>query len=1054
MALTGALIWWGASPTQAAEMQPSNTVAVLDFTLENSAANVRDRLAGLADFFEVALQKQDVPVLERRNIRLILAERDLQASDSLSVETLSQAKLPAVDYFISGNVAFQGVSEFTLTLSIVRADKNTVESTLTQHGSYPDDWLPAMNALATEVSSRLQIQKSEISNRSEFEMMTWLPEAALPFFEGLDYYSRGDYARAVPWFQASYGKDQHFDLARRWEARAYRKLNLPLLADAMSGPGINNTNLTVDSQRPVAAIVASGNISAAARAAFVEVVAQTGRLQLFEPASIGATAREIDLQLTGQMAASLNERSVWLVVDDLIYLDTPDAQTLVVRQQNLLSGEVVRQVRLRTSDIGEAGCAMLAKAFLDSKSDSAAQNTNAVITDRGDLPEPVREDPPDVAFAKALRLAAANPQSARLWIGLADFYSGETRKLLLERAVSAVATNRQARDASFWLASALWREREMTRRIFYIPTATRLASNPLTNDFARLLQWYPDSYEAKNLVEVTIHGEGSYVDTEIKDGRYLDSVFNHGSGRPPPPVPKPATTHAVGPVAPVAPVVTDEERVAMLNKYLQNGNNARAWLVVNSLVNICDSLYRPQTNPAKQQAELAKQKLLATAAREAQIYATFLADCNPLQAQAARETGEKLLNCVFRRLRLEVIFRLGQIIKENQGLDASINFTMAQMEKFKDDFEFDPVTRQPAEQAQDFYFMLEFNLPNWPHLDPPQCDPNLQYAVFMEELAAQTQDNARPDLSEKIFQGIWQNEALPLKNRLTAECDLAEAEFLQGRSFEALEKLKDVLQQTQGTGLPVARGNLWSSEQVEGLAFGLLRKVRIYAEAGGDICDCCGKVPDEPPQKPANFEEINHRLAQLWKQQIGEAGTNLPPIEQQLLADKDNFFPTILYKLRTGQEVSHTLVFCSDLGTNALPALPVIVQIIQRGEPFQDYNNALYALGALGPAAGCAKPLLILARENADNGNFNYAFERIGPAPRRVLPELAQLLYHKNPAICKEAADAMIETAALDRRPFKDASSEQQVVMIRKWWEDEGGKIDWKDWPKLKPTLN
>jgi len=586
----------------------------------------------------------------------------------------------------------------------------------------------------------------------------------------------------------------------------------------------------------------------------------------------------------------------------------------------------------------------------------------------------------------------------------------------------------------------------MTRRIFYIPTATRLAPNPLTNDFARLLEWYPDSYEAMNLVEVTNHGGGSYVYTEIKDGRYLDSVFNHGSGRPPPPVPKPSTIDAAGPVAPVAPVVTDEERVAILNKYLQNGNNARAWLVVNSLVGVmCDSFYRPQTDPAKQQAELAKQKLLVTAAREAQIYGTFLADCNPLQAQAARETGEKLLNCVFRRLRLEVILRLGQIIKDSQGLEASINFTMAQMEQFKDDFEFDPITRQPAEQAQDFYFILEFQEPNWPHFDPPNYDPNLQYAVVMGDLAEQAQDNARPDLSEKIFQGIWQNEALPLKNRLTAECDLAEAEHLQGRNFEALEKLKEVLQRTQGTGLPVARNNFWTSEQVEGLAFGLLRKVRIYAEAGGDICDCCGKVPDEPPQKPANFDEINRRLAELWKQQIGEEGTNLPPIEQQLLADKDNFFPTILYKLRTGQEVSHTLVFCSDLGTNALPALPVIVQIIQRGEPFQDYNNALYAVGALGPAASCAKPLLILARENDDNGNFNYAFERIGPAPRRVLPELAQLLYHKNPAICKEAADAMIETAALDRRQFKDLSSEQQVVMIRKWWEDEGSKIDWKD---------
>ena len=194
--------------------------------------------------------------------------------------------------------------------------------------------------------------------------------------------------------------------------------------------------------------------------------------------------------------------------------------------------------------------------------------------------------------------------------------------------------------------------------------------------------------------------------------------------------------------------------------------------------------------------------------------------------------------------------------------------------------------------------------------------------------------------------------------------------------------------------------------------------------------------------------EINLKLGQLWKQQIGEAGTNLPPIKDQLLADEENFFPVILYKLRTGQEVSHTLIFCSDLGTNALPALPVIMKIIQRGEPFQDYNNALSALGALGPAAGCAKPLLILARENADNGNFKYALKRIGPAPRQVMPQLAQLLYHKNPEICKLAAHAVIETAGLNQNQFEKNSDEQLVLSVRQWWEEQGVKQAWDSNPQ------
>lgn len=406
----------------------SNNVAVLDFTLEKPVANAGERMAGLEDYFEVALERQDVPVLERRNIRLVLSERDLQTGGLLSVKTLSQAKLPVVDYFIGGSVVFAEARDFTLTLSIIHADKATVESTLTRRGAYPDDWLPAIESLAKEVNQRLQFPKPQQLERSEFEMMTWLPEAALPFFKGLEYYGRGDYASAVPWFRQSYEKDKHFDLARRWEARAYTKLNLLELAEAPSDGKTNATRITSDLKRPVAAVVASDKISAAGRAAFMQALAQSGQFELFDPASIGATAREIDLQLTGQMAAPLDGRSVWLVVDDLIYLDAPDPESLAVRQQNLLSGKVQRQVKIRVPKSDENFYSGLEKTFLESKPAAFAQEIGADKTGQSDLPEPTRQDSGEVAMAKALRLAAANPQSARLWIGLADFYRARPEK--------------------------------------------------------------------------------------------------------------------------------------------------------------------------------------------------------------------------------------------------------------------------------------------------------------------------------------------------------------------------------------------------------------------------------------------------------------------------------------------------------------------------------------------------------------------------------------------------------------------------------------------------
>jgi hypothetical protein len=1012
----------------------SNAVAVLDFTVENPAADTGDWTVGVADYVEMALEKQNVPVLERRNIRLVLGERDLQTQGLLSATTLSQAKLPPVNFFISGNIDRPDPNEFVITISIIRADKATVEASLTRRGAYPEDWLPAIESLAKEVGEHLQILKPQQPNRSEFEMMTWLPEAALSFFKGLEYYGRGDYASAVPWFRQSYEKDKHFELARQWEARAYTKLNLLELAEALSDGKTNETRITSDLKRPVAAVVASEKISAAGRASFLQALAESGQFELFDPASIGATAREIDLQLTGQMAAPLAGRSVWLVVDDLIYLDAPDSETLTVRQQNLLSGEIQRQVKIRASKSDENFYSGLAKTFLESKPAVSVQKIGAGKMDPSDLPEPTRQDSGEVAMAKALRLAVANPQSARLWIGLADFYQGETRKMLLENAVSDIEINHQSPDAAFWLASALWREREMTRRIFYIPTATRLAPNPLTNDFARLLQWYPDSYEAKNLVEVTNHGYGSYyVYTEIKDRRYLDSVFDYGSRLRPPPAPKPSKTEPVIQASQPVYVVTDEERLARLNDYLNQNRPAPAWQLANSL--------RTSKDPAiRAQVGVIHSNLLQAIVRERDQFKEFTAAVAAKQSQKILELGRSLLNCVDRRQRAVVIENYGEVIQQQNGVPAQLSFFFEAAQQYRKDFlldSADPVKEVPANENIEYEVLENSTL-----VSPVIYGKDYGYEPLMGKVAEMTHNLPASDLTMDILNYIRNDISLPLEKRLTAAYDLAMVEQAQGRNFEALDLLEDVLRQSEGTDMPLRRNNMWS-QSIESVAFDALRKIRIYADANVDVSDCCGKVSDVPPQNPANYEEMNRLLEQLWKQHVGEAGTTNPPIEQQLLARKEEVFPTILYKLQADQEVSHMLFFCSNLGTNALPALPATMQIIQRGERVEDYYNAFLVVGSLGRLAACAKPLLILAKENSDNGNISYALKRIGPAPRRVMPQLAQLLYHKNPEICKMAARAVIETAGLDQNQFAKISDEQLVLSVRQWWEEKGVKQEW-----------
>jgi hypothetical protein len=54
--LTLTVVWLliGANSARAADVQVSNTVAVLDFTVEKPAADTGDWAAGLEDYFELA----------------------------------------------------------------------------------------------------------------------------------------------------------------------------------------------------------------------------------------------------------------------------------------------------------------------------------------------------------------------------------------------------------------------------------------------------------------------------------------------------------------------------------------------------------------------------------------------------------------------------------------------------------------------------------------------------------------------------------------------------------------------------------------------------------------------------------------------------------------------------------------------------------------------------------------------------------------------------------------------------------------------------------------
>jgi hypothetical protein len=381
-----------------------------------------------------------------------------------------------------------------------------------------------------------------------------------------------------------------------------------------------------------------------------------------------------------------------------------------------------------------------------------------------------------------------------------------------------------------------------------------------------------------------------------------------------------------------------------------------------------------------------------------------------------------------------------------KDVEAYFQFVFEQTEQYKEDFDLDPVTGSPVTVILDFDPQLtpDYTLPGAPlrAFRWTTRATDLEYARLMGDLAEAMQKECRPDLAAKVFDAIRHNTALPSRNRLTAACDLAGAQYQAGRPFEALELLKELLQQTEGADVPIAHGYSWSSGQVEGAAFDLLRKIRLYTDDGTDFTKCCGEPVPVPAPDPALAAEMNQLFNQLWEDfKAGTAGNQT--VREKLLAQKDRVMPVLLYKLWKGEDAQQLTVFCSEMGTNAAAAVPYLPRYVCYTGDFPQVNNALNAFGGIGKPAACATPLLILAAEGTTSVfNAEASLRRIGPAPKSVMPYLARLLHHPNPGVCNRAAKAIIASAGLADRRFP----QQNVVeSVSKWWDEEGSKQDWRD---------
>ncbi|HEX7470919.1 MAG TPA: hypothetical protein VF437_09360, partial [Verrucomicrobiae bacterium] len=239
-----------------AQTNQSLRVAVLDSVMTGEAS------VGLADFIEAGLQREGVETYDRNFLRLLLAERGLSKSGIMDMNAARLAQLPTVEMFVRGEVRLTGTNGFALTLEAVRAADAVTAVSLNASGKYPQDWLPALERLLKEMSGRLRETQAGGGKSTPGRSITWMPEASLWFFRGLDCYANADYAQAVVAFGKARRWESHFRLAWLWESRSYQRAGFPAQARRVLEAGqLADKPIGQAIERPVLAIVAGQGVS-------------------------------------------------------------------------------------------------------------------------------------------------------------------------------------------------------------------------------------------------------------------------------------------------------------------------------------------------------------------------------------------------------------------------------------------------------------------------------------------------------------------------------------------------------------------------------------------------------------------------------------------------------------------------------------------------------------------------------------------------------------------------------------------------------------------------
>jgi tetratricopeptide (TPR) repeat protein len=999
----------------------ASNVAVLD------SPGTNELNIGLADFIEAGLQKEGVATYDRSFVRVWLGERELSRSGVVDFKTVHQAQLPAVNLFVRGEVHSTSTNQFSLTLEAVRAVDATVAISLQADGRYPQEWLPTLERLVKEMSARLRETQLSAGKLPPGRAITWMPEASLWFFRGMDCYASGDYAQAVIAFGKARRWEQHFRLAWLWEARSYQRMGFAAAARRVLEAGhLSDQPIGQAVLHPVFVVVAGNGISRDEKEEFSRQLASAGQISVLDPRWIGASAREVDLQFTGEMAARTEAGNAWLVVDQLVFLERISlASGQIVfhaRQQNGLTGEMELQAE---APITTNGLDKLAQKILAQK--ESDRRPDAPVPSAGAAPNILPVNSAEVELSRCLDRARRNPADVRALLAVADacqswemdkqFYNGQlergvewrVREEFLAQAVEAIRKNPAQKDAAFWLASALWRQRYTPEYGIWAGSAS---GTPLREQMQPLLTLFPQSADATNLAETVSENIMHNRRSLPADKRYL---------QPPFPPEKSLTADASNTNA----AAVGEARLAEFRSDVAQKRLGRAGLLfwqLPSAEHSQDQVFQDELH-----------SFMKLMQQDQEAHDVFMNKLVAVQdAEQLTQLRAQWKPCFDVERRQQEVLALCDSVTKFSGVSAGSQFLRKQFQQYLDDY---GQLENPNAQG----------LPN-PLLERLRQD------------SARFAGAGKLEDADRIDELICRTPEIPQGIRLTTAYDQAVRCYSRADYFQATEILRAVMAEVETGDITIPRGRGGAETSAGDVAYALLKHIRLFDAADVDFRRCCDGIVPPPAADPtatAALEKLFQERMSLTlsigrpsAEKLDHTHQEMNRVENAMLGQYQAALPAFLYRkiLQSGPD-PETMGLCARLGTNALPLLPQIVAGVCQFDNSSTRINALYALSNIGKAAACTLPVVILAMETDDLMGSQSAARKtralLGVAPRRAVPFLARLLYHSDPVVAANAAEAVFAAAALPADFRQGLNADEFILRMQSWWENTGS---WQTW--------